>query len=187
MIRRIRIGAGSANFCPYNTPLNLLKHTRQTQRGYCLTLHFSPLWFRVHGSQFRVEYPGALSHLPARGSDQQTILHDETDWTDFLTRLGQEVLRSAGAMQSQAMIHQLKNGPTYTCRSANRADAQIKERTLSEPGELGRSPLPASARLNVADLGENGFGSFCRNKRTSAAGPNPIGVKLSHSFAPCGV
>jgi hypothetical protein len=39
------------------------------------------------------EYPGALYHLTARGNDQQTILHDETDRTDFLTRLGQEVLQ----------------------------------------------------------------------------------------------
>jgi len=30
MFRRIRIRAGSANFCPYNTPSVLLKHTRQT-------------------------------------------------------------------------------------------------------------------------------------------------------------
>jgi hypothetical protein len=29
MFRRIRIRAGSANFCPYNTPSVLLKHTRQ--------------------------------------------------------------------------------------------------------------------------------------------------------------
>ena len=67
------------------------------------------------------------------------------------------------------MVHIL----SITCRLAKRADAQIKGRILSEPGELGRPPLPASAQLNVADLGENGFGSFCRNKRTSAAGPNP--------------
>lgn len=31
-------------------------------------------------------------HLIARGNDQQTIFHDETDLTDFLTRLKQEVL-----------------------------------------------------------------------------------------------
>jgi hypothetical protein len=62
---------------------------------------------------------------------------------------------------------------TTTCRSANRADAQIKGRTLSEPGELDRPPLPASVRLNVADLGGNGFGSFARKKRTSPAGAKP--------------
>ena len=32
-------------------------------------------------------------HLTTRGNDQQTIFHDETDRTDFLTRLGQEVLQ----------------------------------------------------------------------------------------------
>ena len=40
----------------------------------------------------RVEYPGALDHFTARGTDQQTIIHDETDRTDFLTRLGQKIL-----------------------------------------------------------------------------------------------
>jgi hypothetical protein len=35
-----------------------------------------------------VEYPGAFYHLTAHGNDQQTILHDETDREDFLTRLG---------------------------------------------------------------------------------------------------
>jgi len=31
-------------------------------------------------------------HLTTRGNDQQTIFHDETDRTDFLTRLRHEVL-----------------------------------------------------------------------------------------------
>jgi hypothetical protein len=38
-------------------------------------------------------------------------------------------------------------------------------------------PGPSSARCNGADLGENGFGSFCRNKRTSPDGgetPNSL-------------
>ena len=38
-------------------------------------------------------------------------------------------------------------------------------------------PLPASARLNVANLGENGFGSFCQNKRASAAGARPGNIE----------
>ncbi len=42
--------------------------------------------------QLRVKYPGALYHLTARGNDQHTIVHDVTDRTDFLTRLGQEIL-----------------------------------------------------------------------------------------------
>ena len=42
--------------------------------------------------QFRVGYPGALYDLSARSNDQQPIVHDETDRTDFLTRLGQEIL-----------------------------------------------------------------------------------------------
>ena len=40
----------------------------------------------------RVEYSGTLSHLTARSNDQPTIVHDATDRTDFLTRLGQEIL-----------------------------------------------------------------------------------------------
>jgi hypothetical protein len=36
----------------------------------------------------RVEYPGALDRFTVRGNDQQTIVHHETDRTDFLTQLG---------------------------------------------------------------------------------------------------
>ena len=43
----------------------------------------------------RVEYPDTLSLLTTRGNDQQTIVHHETDRTDFLSRLGQEVLPAA--------------------------------------------------------------------------------------------
>ncbi len=54
--------------------------------------------------QLRVEYPGALSHLTARGNDQQTIVHDATDRTDFLTGLGQETLPHRWRSANQAMI-----------------------------------------------------------------------------------
>jgi len=37
----------------------------------------------------------------------------------------------------------------------------------------------ASVPLNVARLGVTGFGSFCRNKRISAAGPKP-GIYCEH-------
>jgi len=43
----------------------------------------------------RVEYPGALDHFTARGTDQQTIVHAETDRTDYLTRLVQNILPAA--------------------------------------------------------------------------------------------
>jgi hypothetical protein len=39
-----------------------------------------------------MKYPGTLDRFTARGNDQQTIVHDATDRTDFLTGLGQEVL-----------------------------------------------------------------------------------------------
>jgi hypothetical protein len=45
-----------------------------------------------------VEYPCALDRFTARGNDQQTIVPDETDRTDFLTRLGPEVLPAALAL-----------------------------------------------------------------------------------------
>ena len=40
----------------------------------------------------RVEYPDALYHLTARSNDQQTIFHTESDRTDFLPQLMQEIL-----------------------------------------------------------------------------------------------
>lgn len=54
-----------------------------------------------------------------------------------------------------------------TCRSANRGDAQIRDgpclspSTKLKPGLASWAALPLhlSARLNVADLGESGFGS----------------------------
>jgi hypothetical protein len=39
------------------------------------------------------------------------------------------------------------------------------------------------SHLNEAGRGVNGFGSFCRNKRTSAAGPKPgIYIDVNHSL-----
>jgi hypothetical protein len=59
---------------------------------------------------------------------------------------------------------------SITFRSAKRADAFINRRTLSEFCELGRPPWIPSAQSNGVDLGETGFGNFCRNKSSSAAG-----------------
>jgi len=43
------------------------------------------------------------------------------------------------------------------------------------------APHPASVPSNNAELGVNGFGAFCRNKRASAAGPKPgITKNLMH-------
>jgi len=57
-----------------------------------------------------VEYPDVPSHLTARGNDLQTIVHDETDRTDFSTRLGQEVLlqrwRSAKSSNDPTRVFQ---------------------------------------------------------------------------------
>ncbi len=43
--------------------------------------------------QLRVEYPGALYHLTARGNNQQPIFHDETDRQHFLKLFGHEILQ----------------------------------------------------------------------------------------------
>jgi len=43
----------------------------------------------------RVEYPGGFDYFTARDTDQQTIVHAETDRTDCLTRLGQNILPAA--------------------------------------------------------------------------------------------
>ena len=42
--------------------------------------------------QLRVEYSGAFYHLTARGNNQQTIFHDETDRQHFLKLFGHETL-----------------------------------------------------------------------------------------------
>ena len=64
MIRRIRLRAGSANFCPYNTPSVLLKHTRHT-----LPFHqLQSLWsLSRHLMRIRITPPHHL-HEGRRGS-----------------------------------------------------------------------------------------------------------------------
>ena len=43
--------------------------------------------------QLRLEYPGALYHLTARGNEQQTIFHDDVDRQQFVRLFGQEILQ----------------------------------------------------------------------------------------------
>ncbi|MEQ1844619.1 MAG: hypothetical protein ABL983_03460 [Nitrospira sp.] len=43
--------------------------------------------------QLRLEYPGALYHLTARGNEQQTLFRDDTDRLHFLKLLGREILQ----------------------------------------------------------------------------------------------
>lgn len=43
--------------------------------------------------QLRLEYPGALYHITARGNEQQPIFRDETDRQHFLTLFGREILQ----------------------------------------------------------------------------------------------
>ncbi len=81
------------------------------------------------------------------------------------------VASQSGNLNGSRLEDYLMTPPT--CRSANRTDTQTKWRTLPEPGELGRSSMLASARMNVADLGENDFGFSSREKKTSAAWPKP--------------
>jgi len=43
--------------------------------------------------QLRLEYPGALYHITARGNERQSIFRDESDRQQFLTFLSREVLQ----------------------------------------------------------------------------------------------
>ena len=43
--------------------------------------------------QLRLEYPGALYHLTARGNEQQPIFHDDVDRQQFLQLFGYEILQ----------------------------------------------------------------------------------------------
>ncbi len=43
--------------------------------------------------QLRLEYPGALYHVTARGNDHQTIFEDDTDRRHFLSLFGREILQ----------------------------------------------------------------------------------------------
>lgn len=43
--------------------------------------------------QLRLEYPGALYHLTARGNEQQPVFHDDTDRQHFLKLFGREILQ----------------------------------------------------------------------------------------------
>ena len=63
---------------------------------------------------------------------------------------------------------------TDACRPVLGLDALMNRRTLFERSELGRPPQArVRPTLNETGRGVTGFGSFCRNKRTSAAGPKP--------------
>jgi len=50
----------------------------------------------------------------------------------------------------------------------------MSRRALFERSELGRPPIGSRpSHFNETGREVTGFGSFCRNKRTSAAGPKP--------------
>jgi len=65
--------------------------------GAWLDVSLPPRGSAFMARHLRMEYPGALDHFTARGTDQQTIVHAETDRTDCLTRLGQNILPAASA------------------------------------------------------------------------------------------
>ena len=77
MLFRRKPSSASPTILPQTMPIQNLRQPSLGRRwGHCLTLH-----------------------LTARGNDQQTIFHDETDWTDFLTRLRQKVLAQCKVKQ----------------------------------------------------------------------------------------
>ena len=63
----------------------------------------------------RMEYPGALDHFTARGTDRQTIVHAETDRADCLMRLGPKMLPAASAQGHLTMTQPLW-APIPICR-----------------------------------------------------------------------
>ncbi|MDZ4732776.1 MAG: transposase [Nitrospirota bacterium] len=54
--------------------------------------------------QLRLEYPGALYHVTARGNEQHTIFHDETDRRNFLTLFGREILQQQWQCYSYCLM-----------------------------------------------------------------------------------
>jgi len=72
--------------------------------------------------------------------------------------------------------HASPHCPTPAVRPSGRTLFSIR-RALSERSELVRHPPLASVPSNKAELGVNGFGSFCRNKRASSAGAKPGNTK----------
>jgi hypothetical protein len=77
------------------------------------------------------------------------------------------------------------------CRLAQRRDALIRWRALSERSELVRPPKAGAVRSNEARRGVTGFGPFCRNKRASPAGAKPgntenhVDTSVGHTRAMC--
>jgi hypothetical protein len=55
--------------------------------------------------QPRVEYTGALDHFIARGNEQHTICHDETNRQHFLTVFGHEILQMSPARQGKSPVY----------------------------------------------------------------------------------
>ena len=53
------------------------------------------------------------------------------------------------------------------------SDALRNRRALFEPGELARSLVVSVRSIRSDGRGVNGFGAFCRNKRSSPAGTKP--------------
>ena len=54
--------------------------------------------------QARIDAPGALHHIIARGMERREIFHDPRDREDFLGRLGEIVTRSETRCYARALI-----------------------------------------------------------------------------------
>ena len=69
---------------------NTLARQPNAGRGQFLILHWTPIVHRM-ARPLRLEFPGALYHLTARGNVQQAIFVDDWDRQHFLRLLGREV------------------------------------------------------------------------------------------------
>jgi hypothetical protein len=109
----------------------------------------------------RSEYPAYRNITPFRPSRWSSVGRLRARWECYVNGSPDPTVRTMFLLSSDA------------CWLAPRRDALISWRTVFEPCELGRSSKLASLLFDQARRGVNGFGSFCRNKRTSAAGPKP--------------
>jgi len=59
---------------------------------------------RIMPRQARIDAPGALHHIIARGIERRKIFYDEKDRDDFLQRLGEIVTQSKTRCYAWALI-----------------------------------------------------------------------------------
>ena len=90
--------------------------------------------------QLRLEYPGALYHVTARGNEQQPIFHDEIDLQRFLTLFGREILQQGWRCYTYCLMdnhyHLLFDTPEPNLsRGMRRVNGRQEMGSLASPRE----------------------------------------------------